>query len=180
MLAQNVINPALVERLLHAGAVGFGWINAAWGIGALLSAALVPVVMRSLGAQRGVAVCMAVLAISTCVVPFSGILGVAIALFLIMGMSRGIAGVAVNSRLMEVVPKYYMGRVQNIFAFAARALQMSLGMAVGLVAHRFSLTAAFLMIGVAYFLGCTSAGFAKPPAAPAEPEPALEQVAGVD
>lgn len=189
MLAQNVVNPPLAERILHAGAVGFGWINAGWGVGAFLTALCVPSLVRLFGTRRSVPVCMALLAASTFAAPFSRMLAVAVGIFAIMGASRGFGGIAINSSLMEVVPKYYMGRVSNTFAFATRLLQMVLGMVVGVVAQRVSLTLAFSMIGGTYLLAfLTSAGAAamaggqtqpispEPVATP--PEAAYEQAAG--
>ncbi len=177
MLAQNAINAPLVDRVLHAGAVGFGWINAGWGIGAFISVMFVPVLMRRFGARATVVVCMALIAGATFLAPFFSALAVAVLLFLVMGASRGVAGVAINTGLMETVPRHYMGRVQSTFAFAGRSLQMSLGMGVGFVAQRYSLTAAFFIIGAAYFAGCLTAAAAQPRRQPA-PEAAFHQAGG--
>ncbi|MFB3916410.1 MAG: MFS transporter [Terriglobales bacterium] len=175
MLAQNVVNPSLVDRILHAGAVGFGWINAGWGIGAFLTALCVPFLVRTFGTGRSVPVCMALLAACTLASPLSGMLMVVVALFTLMGAARAFGGIALNSSMMEVVPKYYMGRVSNTFAFATRMLQMGLGMAVGVVAHRVSLTLAFGMIAGAYSLAFITSALAASMASgalkPVSPEP---------
>jgi hypothetical protein len=91
--------------------------------------------------------------------------------------------VAISSSLMQVVPKYQMGRVQNTFAFGTRALQVVLGMTVGVVAHRFSLTAAFGLIALAYFVAFLTAAKSRPsraaePTAPPLSESAFEQASG--
>src|ERR1051326_2244908 len=39
MMTQNVLTAPMSERLLHAGAVGYGWLNAGWGTGAFTSMA---------------------------------------------------------------------------------------------------------------------------------------------
>src|SRR5580700_5047135 len=44
MLTGVVVTPSLSDRIFHAGAVGYGWLNAGWGIGAFLSALYVPVI----------------------------------------------------------------------------------------------------------------------------------------
>ena len=42
---------------------------------------------------------------------------IAIATYFLMGSARGVGGVAMNTSLMEMVPKHLMGRVQNAFYF---------------------------------------------------------------
>src|SRR5271169_6769768 len=40
-----VVTPSLSERIFHAGAVGYGWLNAGWGTGAFLSVLYAPAVI---------------------------------------------------------------------------------------------------------------------------------------
>ena len=56
-----------------------------------------------------------------------------------MGSARGVGGVAMNTSLMEMVPKHLMGRVQNTFYFFGTFLQIVLALCVGAVAHKVSL-----------------------------------------
>ena len=58
---------------------------------------------------------------------------------------------------MEIVPKHFMGRVQNTFFFAGLLLQMALGYAVGVVAHNVSLFAAFAIIAAVYTVASLAA-----------------------
>ena len=37
MMTQGVLSAPLSERILHGGAVGYGWLNAGWAIGAFIS-----------------------------------------------------------------------------------------------------------------------------------------------
>ena len=92
--------------------------------------------------------------LAVCVVctPISQFLALAIALYFVMGSARGVGGVAMNTSLMEMVPKHLMGRVQNAFYFAGTFLQLALALAVGAVAHKVSLVAAFAILACVY--GC--------------------------
>jgi len=54
--------------------------------------------------------------------------------------------------MMELVPKHFMGRVQNTFYFAGTLLQLIFSMTIGTVAHTRSLTEAFIMVGGIYLL----------------------------
>jgi MFS family permease len=140
-------------------------MNAGWGIGAFLSAIYAPVVISKLRARRSVALSMVLLSACLVLLPFSRWLAMAVLLYWVMGSARGVGGTAITSRMMEIVPRHFMGRVQNTFYFFATLLQLFLGMAVGWVAHRVSLTAAFAMIGLVYFAAFASAAWP----APAEP-----------
>src|SRR5246127_455734 len=62
MLTGVVVTPSLSDRVFHAGAVGYGWLNGGWGIGAFLSALYAPQVIARLGWRLSIAVCMALLA----------------------------------------------------------------------------------------------------------------------
>src|ERR1700740_3175133 len=110
-----VVTPSLSERVFHAGAVGYGWLNAGWGTGAFLSALYAPRVIAYIGGRRSVAFSMALLAACVVCAPVSRWLVAAILLYGIMGSARGVGGIAMNTSLMEMVPQHLMGRVQNTF-----------------------------------------------------------------
>jgi hypothetical protein len=93
---------------------------------------------------------MALLAACVVCAPVSHWLVLAIALFFVMGSARGVGGVAMNTSLMEMVPKHLMGRVQNSFYFWGTFLQLVLALIVGSVAHKVSLVAAFAILACVY------------------------------
>ena len=158
MMTGVVVAPPLSDNVFHAGAVGYGWLNAGWGTGAFLSALYAPLVIARLGSRRSIAISMGVLAICMSVAPLSPHLAIAVAIFGIMGSGRGISGVAMNTSIMEQVPPHYMGRVQNTFYFAGTALQIVLGFLVGAVAQ-FNLVAGFAIIGLVYAMAFISASW---------------------
>ena len=79
-----------------------------------------------------------------------------------------VSGVAMNTSIMEMVPKHFMGRVQNTFYFAGTALQIVLGLIVGAVAE-YNLVAGFAIIGIVYALAfvCSSWPVRMEPSNPA-------------
>src|SRR5579864_7945654 len=97
-------------------------------------------------------------------------------MYIIMGSGRGLAGTALSSEMMELVPKHFMGRVQNTFYLAGTVLQLALSMSVAEVAHRFSLAAAFAMIAGVYAIACVTA--ILPDATPAPAPIAMAEAAG--
>jgi len=64
-----------------------------------------------------------------------------------------------NTSLMEMVPQHLMGRVQNAFYFFGTFLQLVLALAVGAVAHRVSLVAAFAILACVYGLSFVAASW---------------------
>jgi len=157
MLTNAVITAPLSDRILHAGAAGYGWLNMGWAIGAVVSVFFTAWMVRKLGARPTIAISMLCIALAWYAAPFSRLLAVAVLLYGVGGAARGIAGVALSSTLMETVPKHFMGRVQNTIYFAGTSLQLMLGMFVGVVAHRFGLVYAFAMVATLYFAGFAAA-----------------------
>ncbi len=150
MMSQGVITAPVSDRILHAGAVGYGWLNAGWGIGAFASAVFAIRFILKTGPQRVTRWAMAMLALAMITAPFSHWLALAVIVFFVAGCGRGIGGIALNSEFMEQVPKHLMGRVQNIFYFLGTALQVTLSLGIGAIAHRFSLTLACAVVGMIY------------------------------
>ena len=72
MLTQGVITAPFSDRILQAGAVGYGWLNAGWAIGAFLSALYTPALIRDTGHRRAVGTSMAVLGLCLISLPFLG------------------------------------------------------------------------------------------------------------
>jgi MFS family permease len=152
MITGVVVTPSLSDRVFHAGAQGYGWLNAGWGSGAFISALYAPQLIAVLGGRRAIAFSMALLSICVSFAPISGALVMAIATYFLMGSARGVGGVAMNTSLMEMVPRHLMGRVQNTFYFGGTCLQLVLAISVGAVAHKVSLVVAFAILGCVYGL----------------------------
>lgn len=152
MVTGVVVTPSLSDRVFHAGAVGYGWLNAGWGTGAFVSAMYAPQVIAWLGGRRSVAFSMALLSVCVALAPISGFLFLAMSTYFVMGSARGVGGISMNTSLMEMVPQHLMGRVQNAFNFAGTSLQLVLAIIVGTVAHKVSLVLAFGILACVYGL----------------------------
>ncbi|MCU1221469.1 MAG: major facilitator superfamily transporter [Candidatus Angelobacter sp.] len=191
MLTQGVITAPFSDRILKSGAVGYGWLNAGWAIGAFLGAIYTPKLLRSHGHRRAIGVSMALLGISLIALPFLGshihgaiaisgslMLGralvVCVVVYCLMGCCRALGGVAITSTMMELVPKHFMGRVQNTFYFLGTLMQLAFSFVVGTVAHTRGLAQAFAIVGGIYLLACMAGSWPATEAA-AEPRGRLEQ-----
>ena len=165
MMTGVVVTPPLSDKVFHAGAVGYGWLNAGWGTGAFVSALYAPWLIAGLGSRRSIAISMGLLTISMILAPLSPMLAIAVFLYGMMGSARGVSGVAMNTSIMEQVPQHFMGRVQNTFYFAGTALQICLALLVGAVAQ-VSLVAGFSVIGLVYAVAFVSASWPVAAAVP--------------
>jgi MFS family permease len=167
MMTGVVVTPPLSDKVFHAGAVGYGWLNAGWGTGAFVSALYAPWFIAGLGTRRAIAISMGLLTISMIVAPLSPVLAIAVLVYAVMGSARGVTGVAMNTGIMEQVPQHFMGRVQNTFYFAGTALQICLALLVGAVAQ-VSLVAGFSIIGLVYAVAFVSASWPVATGTPVE------------
>jgi len=156
MMTGVVVTAPLSDDVYHKGAVGYGWLNGGWGVGAFVSAFYAPHFIRRFGARRAIAISLGVLAVCMTAAPVMPVLALAVLMYAIMGSGRGITGVAMNTSLMEQIPKHFMGRVQNTFYVAGTMLQVLQSYLVGAVAQR-NLIAGFSVIGMVYALGFLSA-----------------------
>ena len=157
MLTQGITTAPLSDRILHAGAKGYGWLNAGWAIGAFTSTLYAPLFIKRLTGRRAVVVAMALLALSLSLAPLSPTLPVAVMCYAVMGTGRGLAGIAISSTMMEMVRKHFMGRVQNTFFFIGTFLQLAASLAVGAIAEHVSLVVAFGIIGILYGIAALTA-----------------------
>src|SRR5580704_607404 len=157
MMTGVVVTAPLSDRVFHAGATGYGWLNGGWGVGAFLSALYAPALIKWVGARWAIALSMLLLTFTMAFSPFSPWLAMAVLLYGLMGSARGVSGVAMNTSLMEQVPPHVMGRVQNTFYFFGTLLQGSLGLGVGWIASRISLAAGFGVIAAVYAVAFGSA-----------------------
>ena len=159
MVTGVVVTPSLSDRVFHAGAKGYGWLNAGWGTGAFFSALYAPQMIALVGGRRAIAFSMAILSVCMAFAPISGFLVLAILTYFVMGSGRGVGGVAMNTNLMEMVPKHLMGRVQNTFYFFGTFLQLVLAICVGTVAQKVSLVVAFAILASVYGLAFVAASW---------------------
>jgi len=150
MMTQGVLSAPLSERILHGGAVGYGWLNAGWAIGAFISVFYAATFIRRYGANLSVTLTMAIIAAALFLLPISHWLALAVSMYFVMGSCRGTGGIALSSEMMQLVPRHVMGRVQNAFTFIASGLQICTALLVGEAAHRDGLLYGFWIVGAMY------------------------------
>src|SRR5581483_6567834 len=106
MMTGVVVTAPLSDNIYHKGAVGYGWLNGGWGVGAFVSAFYAPMFIKKFGARRSIAISLGILAVVMTAAPTMPVLALAVFLYAVMGSGRGITGVAMNTSLMEQIPQH--------------------------------------------------------------------------
>lgn len=126
----NVLLPAFVRDDLGGDAAVFGWIDALWSVGGILSAAATAHVLgrrRGHGAPAAAALAAAVLgALTAAVAAAPGTIVVA-GLYLAMGAAFSLTRVLCDGRMIALCPEDRIGRI--------RAQSQSLNSAMGLLVY---------------------------------------------
>jgi MFS family permease len=159
MMTQGVLTAPLSDRIVHGGAVGYGWMNAGWAVGAFISVLYASHLIRRLGANRAVTLTMAAIAGCLFLLPSVHWIVLAVPVFFLMGSGRGVGGIAISTEMMEMVPKHFMGRVQNTFFFLASALQIATALLTGEAAHRAGLRYGYWLVSAMYLSAAIAASW---------------------
>ncbi len=168
VISANVIVVALAHDLLHAGARGYGFLQAGWALGAV-GGGLAALSLEK-RPPRGLLVgSLGVLAIGHALFPYANLLLVAVIMNATFGACRAVGAVVTQSSILRLVPKNLMGRTQSAFAVIATVLQIVMSFALGWLAEGAGLQAAFLVLGALYAAAVMAAVRTDPHAAERSP-----------
>src|ERR1035438_9956513 len=98
MMSQNVLTAPYSDKILKAGAVGFGYCNAGWSLGAILVSILAGTIFRhSSGHLWVLSVSLILSGVACAVLPHYAVLAFGVAGYVVMGSGRDMAGVGIRS-----------------------------------------------------------------------------------
>jgi len=160
VVSANVVLVALVNDILHAGAKGLGFLEAGWAIGAITGGIIVSQLRIAARMPLYVAAC-AVLALGHMATPFVAFLAGAVALQVLFGACRAMGGVTAQSGLMAIVPRHFMGRTQSAMAILTTCFQLSMSVALGVVAQSVGIIAGYTLLALLYTCATISASRAR-------------------
>jgi predicted MFS family arabinose efflux permease len=160
VVSANVVLVALVNDILHAGAKGLGFLEAGWAIGAITGGLIVSQLRIAARMPLYVAAC-AVLALGHMATPFVAFLAGAVALQVLFGICRAMGGVTAQSGLMAIVPRHFMGRTQSAMAILTTCFQLSMSIALGVVAQSAGIIAGYALLALLYTGATISASRAR-------------------
>jgi MFS family permease len=150
VLSSNVLLVTLAQNVLHSGARGFGFLEAGWAFGAVSGGMLVGTLVGRISPPGVLIGALAILAAGHSLFPYAGFLAVAVAMNVLFGACRALAGVLTQTSIMSAVPRRLMGRTQSTFSVLATVLQVLMSLTLGFLAQHLSLPLAFFVLGVIY------------------------------
>ncbi|NOZ74306.1 MAG: MFS transporter [FCB group bacterium] len=160
-----VLTLALSTDILNMGARGFGLLDGAYGIGALLSTAIALGVVRHLKRRNFLLGAYAIAAVMCGLLPLASNLAAAMILFFFMGLPNNSARIITRTILMEHIPNHIMGRAQTILGVVTRALIIISTLWAGWLTERFSVRIALEVTSFFFwtsFLGVFITGRIQP------------------
>src|SRR5262249_38773510 len=160
VVSANVVLVALAADLLHAGARGLGFLEGAWGLGAVVGGLLASQLPERLRTTF-YALSLAGLALGHLTIPFVTLLAAAVVFQMLFGFFRALSGVVAQGSLMAIVPRHFMGRTQSAMAILTTVLQLLMSFALGWIAEQASVFAGFAFLALIYAFGTLSAFHAR-------------------
>jgi MFS transporter, DHA3 family, macrolide efflux protein len=160
VVSANVVLVALAADLLHAGARGLGFLEGAWGLGAIVGGLLASQLPQRLRMTL-YAFSLAGLALGHLTIPFVTLLAAAVLFQMLFGFFRALSGVVAQASLMAIVPRHFMGRTQSAMAILTTVLQLLMSFALGWISEQLSVFAGFAFLAVIYAFGTLSAFHAR-------------------
>src|SRR5438270_2062538 len=149
VVSANVVLVALANDLLHAGARGFGFLEAGWATGAIIGGLIASQLSQRLRLALYV-IAMIGMSIGHMIVPLISFLVGAVILQALFGLFRALSGVVAQSSLMAIVPRHFMGRTQSAMAILTTVVQLSMSIALGWVAQGAGLIAGYALLALLY------------------------------
>jgi MFS transporter, DHA3 family, macrolide efflux protein len=160
VVSANVLVVALAADILRRGARGLGYLEAGWGLGAIIGGLLASQLPQRLRMTL-YALALAGLALGHLAMPFITWLLAAIFFQSLFGFFRSLSGVVAQASLMHIVPRHFMGRTQSAMAIATTILQLLMSFALGWISQQLNIYAAFAFLALIYALGTASAFHAR-------------------
>jgi hypothetical protein len=164
VISANVIVVALAHDLLHAGARGYGFLQAGWALGAV-AGGLAALSLPRERPRNVLIAALVILALGHAIFPYAGFLVIAVAMNAVFGACRAIGAVLTQSSILRIVPQHLMGRTQSAFALIATVLQIVMSFTLGWLAEHTSLEVAFVLLGMMYAMAVVAAARTTDPQA---------------
>jgi MFS family permease len=160
VVSANVLVVALAADILHRGARGLGYLEAGWGLGAIIGGLLASQLPNRLRMTL-YAFALAGLALGHLTMPFITWLLAAVFFQSLFGFFRALSGVVAQASLMHIVPRHFMGRTQSAMAISTTILQLLMSFALGWLSQQLNIYAAFAFLALIYAFGTASAFHAR-------------------
>ncbi len=133
--ALAVLTIALSLDILHTGSRGFGLMDGAYGVGALIATVCAVWATGKIKRRNFLLLAYAAAGITCFILPFMPGLVWAMVVFFIMGLHNNSARIVSRTIMMELIPNRVMGRAQTILGVITRLLVIASTLIAGWVAE---------------------------------------------
>jgi len=152
-MSLNVIMPSYVSDFLKADSVVFGFADMSYGIGACLSGFVAALLVERWTQMRAL-IMFFIFSLGALLFLFTNlyILGLYVGC-LIFGLANSSLRIIMNAKIMEVVPKSYMGRAMSVWVAITMFMQIISAYGVGLFIDSVSVIYGFLWLATIMLIG---------------------------
>ena len=150
-LSYNTVLPAFADQVLHSGASGYGWLNAATGLGAVAGALIIA--RTGGGGRRGRLLIIVSLAFPIALLAFAfvGVFGIALLLASALGLLFMVQFTLLNTLLQLHVADEMRGRVLSLYSLTFFGFAPFGNLAIGNLSEYWGLS---LTIGLSAMVAC--------------------------
>ncbi|MES2743621.1 MAG: MFS transporter [Pseudomonadota bacterium] len=148
----NTLLPVFVDRELHAGAAGFGIIDAAWGAGALMGGLSLTYLARKCSRKQFGLGGLLLMSAALLVFLTSYTVQQAAFAYLLLGFLACVIRVHTDTIIVSEVNPAYFGKVKATIAMFISYVSLAVYVAVGYAGDRMSVRYIYLALGLVIFL----------------------------
>ena len=150
VISGHVVLVVLAQDVLRAGAVGYGYLEFGWAVGAIFGGFTTAWVTKKFHGAVVLISALVALAAGHAAFPYVRWLWLAVVMNAVFGACRAYGGVLTQTGIMTVVPHRLMGRTQSAFAVLSTLMQIVMSLSLGWVAQHVSVRAGFALLGAMY------------------------------
>jgi MFS family permease len=147
-ISYSTILPAFIQKVLHQGAEGYGWVNAATGLGAVTGAFLVA--QRANHGRRGQVLVLTNIAFPLILIAFSWTSLFPLSLLLAYGLGVGfmLQFTTINTLLQTRVEDAFRGRIMALYTITFFGFSPFGNLLIGFLGEKMSLGIAMTLFAV--------------------------------
>jgi predicted MFS family arabinose efflux permease len=153
----NTLLPVFVDRELHAGAAGFGIIDAAWGVGALYGGLSLSYLATRVSPRYLSLGGLMLMAVSLIVFLTAGSVSQASLAYAGLGFLACIIRINTDTILVSNVDPVYFGRVKASIAMFISYVSLAVYLAVGFAGDKMSVRYIYLAVSVVILVAVVAA-----------------------
>lgn len=149
----NVVVPSYVSDSLHADSVVFGMTDMFYGVGGLASGFLAAPLAKRVSSKYAIFLFFITAIIIMTILTINAYIAILFIGSFLIGLSNSSLRILMNSILMKLVDKRFMGRAMSVWMAISLLFQAILAYSLGSLVDYFSPGIGFLFMGILMLLG---------------------------